>query len=58
MAKKREVWEYLVLTDRYDDSARSDQQRFNALGADGWELVSVEPHPDWRRFYFKRRKVS
>lgn len=57
MAKKSEVWEYLVLSDQYDDSARSDQQRFNALGDDGWELVAVEPHPDWRRFYFKRRKV-
>jgi hypothetical protein len=58
-----EQWEYLVEQDGV--GAQELQQRCNALGCQGWELVSVIPvsrpvlasgHTTGVRLFFKRRR--
>jgi ATP-dependent Clp protease ATP-binding subunit ClpA len=44
-------WEYRV--ERCD---RVEAQFLNDLGAEGWELVSVNPGADWLELIFKRRQ--
>ena len=43
-------WQYRV--ERRD---AVDEQQLNDLGAEGWELVSVERTADWVELIFKRR---
>jgi len=49
-------WEYLIEIDDYKSSAAADTRHFSELGEQGWELVSTETHPNYRRFYFKRQR--
>lgn len=48
------VWEYRHIVRRPPDQAAPDDDELNALGADGWELVSTYAGPDGVHFYFKR----
>lgn len=59
-------WEYLVKTVDEDDLNAETERMINALGAEGWELISVSParsklFPEpkfnhYSRCFFKRRK--
>jgi hypothetical protein len=45
------VWQYKVLANSWDE------KDFNNLGAEGWELVSIDgSRGDYVRAFFKRRQ--
>lgn len=48
------TWEYKRLLRRVPDESPPDEAELNALGADGWELVSVYAEAGVVHFYFKR----
>lgn len=48
------VWEYRHIVCRQSDQASLDEDELNALGADGWELVSTHAVPNGVHYYFKR----
>lgn len=50
------VWEYMQLT-RTAAELVLDVNELNALGRDGWELVSVVTDGRGTHFYFKREQV-
>lgn len=47
-------WEYKHLTRRLPEQSLLDEPELNALGLDGWELVSVQAEATAVHFYFKR----
>lgn len=48
------TWEYKHVVRRVPDESLLHEAELNALGADGWELVSVSTEPTAVHFYFKR----
>ncbi|MFC2039114.1 hypothetical protein ACFLUG_05025 [Chloroflexota bacterium] len=44
----KQAWKYLIL-DLLDDyiDAQTQEEKFNALGDQGWELVTVIPTTGW-----------
>lgn len=48
------TWEYKHLLRRVPHESLLDEAELNALGAEGWELVSVYAEAPGVHFYFKR----
>jgi len=48
------TWEYRHLVRRAPDESVLGESELNALGAEGWELVSVHAEGGAVHFYFKR----
>lgn len=54
---ERQQWEYRVLLTKAADEPSLSEEELNALGREGWELVSVLPAQATVRFVFKRVKA-
>lgn len=51
---EKQEWEYKVISRNSDTEALPDEAELNALGKDGWELVSIVTVVNNVRFYLKR----
>ena len=64
MSADREIkWEYKLHRANYMPPSEQEEDgksesRYNKLGDDGWELVSVYLENDREKAWFKRRKTS
>ena len=64
MSDDREIkWEYKLHRDSYvppseQEEVGQNENKYNELGKDGWELVSVYLKDERETAWFKRRKAS
>lgn len=52
--KERVVWQYRVLVREPSEHPPLAEDELNALGAEGWEMVTTIVQPTSVSFYFKR----